>query len=253
MSQLFAGILLLAFLSVPVRSADDFTSASGSGYPSATNNYVNDFAGVLQPMDSQMLKDKLGNLEKQTGIEGVVVTIRSVSDYPTGDTSVDGFATHLFNKWGVGDKKANNGFMVLVSINDRQCRIELGEGYGQRYNDKMKEIVDQTMVPRFKAGEYGRGAYEGTLQVMERLTVKVSWFQYYKKELLIGLAILILLLAGFNCIKQGKNGWGYALFAAAGILFLILLKMIGKSKGGRSSGSFGGGSSSGGGGASGRW
>jgi uncharacterized protein len=224
------------------------------GYPAPRENYVNDFAGVIQPVDAQMLREKLQTLEKQTGIEGTVVTINSIAEYETGASSIEAFATGLFNKWGVGNKPANNGFMVLIAIQDRKCRIELGDGYGSQYNSRMKEIIDQTMVPRFKAGDYSRGTYEGTIAVIDSVTKKVSWLKYHQWHLLGFGAILLCVFAGISCIRNGRKGWAYVFFAAAGaILFWLIRSHQSKGDTSNSSGGFGGGSSSGEGGASGSW
>ena len=82
-----------------------------------------------------------------------------------------------------------------------------------------------------------------------KITKKVSWWQFYWPHMLIGLLIIICILAGINFMQQGKTGWGWTFFVIAGILIVILLKMLASGK--RTSG-FGGGSSFGG-GAGGSW
>jgi len=243
--QQCAGMLAGLLVLLPLAAAN-----GASGYPSPRENYVNDFAGVIQPEDAQMLRQKLQSLEKQTGVEGTVVTIKSMAEHQPG-TSIETFATALFNKWGVGNKSRNNGFMILLAVQDRKCRIELGDGYGSQYNARMKEIVDQAMVPRFKAGEYSRGVYDGTLGVIDSVTRKVSWAQYHQWHLLGGAGMLVCIFAGISCIRKGQMGWGYAFFAGAGAILLWLMKSKGDTS--NSSGGFGGGSSSGSGGASGSW
>jgi hypothetical protein len=81
------------------------------------------------------------------------------------------------------------------------------------------------------------------------VTRKVSFFEFYWPHLLIGALIIVFVLAGLNFMKQGKAGWGWAFLAAAGILLLILIKLLASGKSRRG---FGGGSSFGG-GASGSW
>lgn len=238
----FIFILLLLTTHLSILHAD---------YPQAESTYFNDWAEVVSPGDAAEIIKMAKDLEHQTGIELVVVTIDSIYDYDTGDNSLESFATNLFNRWGVGDKKKNNGVMLLVAVKDRNVRIELGRGYGHRYDDVMKEVIDKRIIPHFKNDEYSRGIYEGTRATIEKVTKKVSWFQYYKWHLLLGVLIVICIFAGISCMKSGKKGWGWAFFAAAGVLFIFLIKMIfsGKGNGG---GSFGGGSSFGG-GASGSW
>jgi len=125
-------------------------------YPQAQEKYVNDFAGILTSTDRATIGEMLKNLEKQTGIEMTIVTIKTVSDYSTGDPDIETFSTNLFNSWGVGRKKDNNGIMMLVSRDDRRMRIELGEGYGFVYDAAMQQVIEKTMLPFFKGGYYSR-------------------------------------------------------------------------------------------------
>lgn len=241
--------LLLAVL-MALGAAPSFAA----GYPQFKENYVNDFAGVLQDLDARALRERLTALEKSTGIEGTVVTVKSIDEYGTGAMSVEQFATGLFNAWGVGNKRRNDGFMVLLSLKDRKCRIELGDGYGTRLNEKSEEIVGSVMVPRFKAGDYSRGLHDGTLAFIDAVARKVSFWEYYKQELILGAVLAVLVLAGISCMRSGKTGWGWAFFAAAGVVLAFLIKaLLSKRSGSSGSGGFGGGSSSGRGGASGSW
>ncbi len=219
------------------------------GYPSPTDDYINDFAGVLNQPDSEAIREMFDRLEYQTGIEAVVVTVNSIRDYNTGDVTIEDFATNLFNTWGIGHKKQNNGILILVAIKDRKCRIELGAGYGRKYDSVMKRVIDEKMIPYFKANDYSRGIYEGAQGSIGAVTKKVSWLSFYKLHLLIGILIVVCIFAGISCLRSGKEGWGWALFAAAGVLLLFLIRLLGS---GQRTAGFGGGSSFGG-GASGSW
>src|SRR5258708_7862352 len=88
-------------------------------YPKHEGKYVNDFAQVLKAPDSASIQKTFAELEKLTGIEATLVTVPSIAHYGTGDTTVEAFATHLFNTWGIGRKRANNGALILVAVKDR--------------------------------------------------------------------------------------------------------------------------------------
>lgn len=235
-------VILGVMVSLPKVHAQD-------GYPSPTDDYVNDYANILSQPDMEAIRGMFKDLEYQTGIEAVVVTIGSIEDYTTNDVTIENFATNLFNTWGIGHKKENNGVLILVAANDRKCRIELGRGFGNRYDSAMKQVIDEKMIPYFRTDDYSRGIYEGSRNVIEKVTKKVSWFSFYKKHIAIGALIILCIFAGISCMRSGKNGWGWAFFTAAFMLLVFLSSMISR---GRGSGGFGGGSSFGG-GASGSW
>jgi len=251
MSKKALWILILGFLflSGPSRAAE--TKRDFGAYPPYQTKYLTDYARVISPGDAQQIQKMFKDLEYQTGIEAAVLTINSISDYQTGDDSIESFATRLFNAWGVGNKITNSGILILVAVKDRKCRIELGSGWPSSYNQTAKTVIDEKMIPYFKSGDYSRGIYEGCRGVIEKFTKKISWWEFHKWHLILGALFLFLLLAGFSCLKSGKSGWGWAFFAAAGVVLLFLLNSLAKGRSG-SSGSFGGGRSSGG-GASGSW
>lgn len=243
----------LIYLIVILLSSLDSTTVKGQGgYPSPTDDYVNDYTSVLNEPDTEGIRKMFKELENKTGIEAVVVTINSIRDYGTGDTTIESFATNLFNIWGIGHKRENNGVLILVAVKDRKCRIELGAGYGRRYDSLMKQVIDTNMIPYFKADDYSRGIYEGARAVIEKVTKRVSWFSFYKWHISIVILIVVCIFAGISCMRAGKGGWGWAFFATVGMLLLFLFFLFRMLPKGRSFSGFGGGSSFGG-GASGSW
>lgn len=242
-SSLFCLIIVFGFF-LSIDSAQ-----ARYGYPRSKDDYINDFAGVINQSDKKAIRKRFKDLEHQTGIEAVAVTINSYKDYKTKDSSVEEFATGLFNKWGIGHKKENNGVLLLLAIKDRTCRIELGRGYGHMYDSKMKQIIQNLIIPELKKKKYSRALFVGARGIVQKITVKVSWFEYHKWHLLMGLLIVICILAGISCMKSGKTGWGWIFFTAAGVILLFLIRAL---MSGKSSSGFGGGDSFGG-GASGTW
>ena len=82
----------------------------------------------------------------------------------------ESYATSLFNHWKIGNRKENDGVMLLVAKADRKVRIELGAGYGSSMNRSMKQVIDHTIVPEFKRGAFGKGIYKGTFALASRLS-----------------------------------------------------------------------------------
>lgn len=233
-------------------------------YPAHYDYYVNDFANVITENDREALIQSLSGLKAQTGIEMVVVTINSLADYNAQEVSLPDYTANLFDDWGVGDKEKNNGVMILFSLNDREVWIEMGAGYAHQYDTQLQNVVNNRMVVYFRNGEYSRGLYEGTINVMGLVTGGASGatsgsYAYEEPSPwpgIIFIAVIVVLIvlfiaAAVNFFRKGKKGWGFVFLSIAGVLIVFLIKMLfsGKKGGG---GGFGGGRS-GGGGAGGRW
>jgi uncharacterized membrane protein YgcG len=157
--------VVLGFLLVSALPA-----SAQNGYPPRNDPYINDFAKVIDAEDASNLRQALADLKSSKGIELAVVTVNSIKDYPTGDGTLESFATHLFNTWGVGDAQLNKGVMLLVAVNDHKLRVELGKSYGSGHSAEMQSIIDNTIVPDFKQGAYSRGIYRGVKAIADQLT-----------------------------------------------------------------------------------
>lgn len=141
-------------------------------YPAPVDAYINDYANVLSDAEADDIAERLGRLYDETGVEAVVVTVPSFSDFGTGDRTLEIFATNLFNTWAIGDSELNNGALILLAVNDREVRIELGAGYETALDDQVQDIIDEQMIPRFRDGSYGRGLRDGALRLADVLTAE---------------------------------------------------------------------------------
>ncbi len=141
-------------------------------YPAPVDAYVNDFANVLSDTEADEIAQRLGRLYDETGIEAVVVTVPSFSDFGTGDRTLEIFATNLFNTWAIGDSELNNGALIVLAVNDREVRIELGAGYETALDDPVQAIIDEQLIPRFREGDYGGGLRDGALRLADVLTAE---------------------------------------------------------------------------------
>lgn len=161
-TAIFTAILLMG-VSVAVGYAQ-------GGYPQPQEPYVNDFAGLLTAEDAGNVRALFAGLKQARGIEATVVTIGSINDYDTGDATLEAFATNLFNAWGVGNRERNDGVLLLVAVNDRKVRVEVGAGYGDSQNDDMQEVINEHILPQFRSGNFSRGIYRGARAIVGQLT-----------------------------------------------------------------------------------
>jgi uncharacterized membrane protein YgcG len=127
------------------------------GYPQSADRFVNDFAGLLNDAQAADIRARFRELNASRGIEAVVVTVRATRDYPTGRRDFDAFARGLFDTWGIGDRARNDGALLLVGLDDRKTRIELGAGYRHRLDGEMRTIVDRVLLPKFRNRQFGEG------------------------------------------------------------------------------------------------
>ncbi len=156
-----AAVAALLLLALPVAAQEPL--------PAPAHTSINDFAAVLTDADTQVLDEALIALHGRTGIEGTVVTLPDRARY--GDPTLEGFATRLFNAWGVGDAGRNDGFMVLLAMADREVRIELGAGYHANADIRAGDIIGRVMVPRLREGQPSAALREGTLAVIETIAL----------------------------------------------------------------------------------
>lgn len=177
---------LLISLNIPVYAQD---------FPAHTSSFVNDFANLIDEETEGRLTKTLSDLRQDHGIEMTVVTIQKRTDYGA-DTGLEPFTTGLFNTWGVGNNSLNNGILFLVSQGDRETRIELGSGYGPEYDDRMKLVIDHTIVPFFRNGAFAQGIESGVLEIIKRTSTDFvgqppenkSWWAQFNDKLIILLA-----------------------------------------------------------------
>ncbi len=143
--------------------------ATAQEYPDYSELYVNDLAGIFNDQEADRLRGTLQELREKRGIEFTVVTLKTLSDHGH-DGPIEPFATGLFNRWGVGDAARNDGLMMLVVREDRVMRIEVGSGYGTSLDGPMQRVIDQTILPEFRDGDYVNGILSGVDQVIFEVT-----------------------------------------------------------------------------------
>jgi uncharacterized protein len=124
---------------------------------------VNDFANVLTPEQEQALESKLVAYDDSTSNQIAVVTIQTTGDYAVQEVGLE-----ILRRWGVGGQaKKDNGIVIVVAVNDRSINISTGYGLEGAVPDiTAKNIIENDIVPQFRAGNYYRGLDAGTSSVM---------------------------------------------------------------------------------------
>ncbi len=112
--------------------------------------YVSDLAHVLNDTDKDKLEAFCTKVEQQLGVQLALVTVDTIGDQPIRD-----FALGLSLRWGVGDRKTNQGVLLLLAVKDRKSDIETGRGIEPYLTDGFSGSTLRAMRPELSAGDYG--------------------------------------------------------------------------------------------------
>ena len=133
--------------------------------PALTGRVV-DNAGIIDAATEAELVARLEAFEQKSSDQIVVATIESLD----GDVLED-YANRLFRAWALGQAGEDNGILLLVVHGDRKMRIEVGYGLEGTLTDlHSRLIIDNTMVPAFRAGDFSGGisrAVDDIVMVLE--------------------------------------------------------------------------------------
>lgn len=125
--------------------------------------YVSDFAGVLDAGTREQLTALCREVDQKAAAQLAVVTIHSTEGIPIEDFSID-----LAQRWGVGQKGSDRGALILLSVQDRRYRIEVGYGLEGILPDGRVGGIGREAVPLLRSGNYS-----GALILMTRRVADV--------------------------------------------------------------------------------
>jgi uncharacterized protein len=249
-----------------------FVAGYAQQIPSRPNppRLVNDLAGVLSSSEEQQLEQQLIAYDDSTSNQVAIVLIKTLNDYP-----IEEYATRLFREWGIGNKKTNNGVLILAAMDDRKIRIEVGYGLEGAIPDiTANRIIEEDLKPNFRSSDYYGGLKEAADHVIKAAAGEYKAPQGYRNRgsgkgggIGFGAIVFIIIMIIIFSRRGGGGGGGYMSRRGSSWLGpLILGSMLGRGSGGDwggggggwsggGGGGFGGfgGGSSGGGGASGSW
>jgi uncharacterized protein len=134
-------------------------------FPELTGRVV-DQAGVLDAATRAKLEKLSADLEAKSTDQLVVVTLNSLQG-----TSIEDYGYQLGRKWQIGQKDKNNGVLLIVAPRDRKVRIEVGYGLEGTLTDAIGSfIIQQAILPRFRAGDIQGGVTRGAEDIVNVLT-----------------------------------------------------------------------------------
>jgi len=123
---------------------------------------VTDLTGTLRAAERQALESKLEAFEQRKGSQIAVLIVPT-----TRPEEIEQFGIRVVEKWKLGRKGVDDGALLLVAKNDRAVRIEVGYGLeGSLTDATCNRIIEETIVPRFRAGRFFEGIDAGVSQMI---------------------------------------------------------------------------------------
>ena len=230
--------------------------------PDRAPSRFNDFVGLFSEQSRVEMEERLARFEETTGCQLFVVFFGSL-----GGADVEQFSIDLAEKWKTGFKDQDNGLILLVALEERKIRLEVGYGLEGRIPDiTARSLIDNEMAPSFRGASSANpeGYLQGVRNITDALEKAVKG-EYQPRQRRAGksggiLLLKILFILFFLLIMGGR---GRGLMGVAG----YTIGSMGSGRGSRWGGggwggggwgggggfSGGGGGSFGGGGATGSW
>ena len=127
--------------------------------------YAQDYANVLSKETESRINRLSTELQSRTGAQIAVVTIPTLEG-----EAIEEYSLALFRKWGIGDRKKNNGVLILVAVAEKKSRIEIGYGLeGALPDAKTGRIQDEAMRPGIEAEDYNAALLNGYKAVWQEV------------------------------------------------------------------------------------
>lgn len=226
---------------------------------------VNDYANVIPDDQQQQLERTLVAYDDSTSNQIAIVTVKTLDGRPIEET-----ALAIYRAWGIGNKKTNNGVLILAAIDDRQIRIEVGYGLEGAIPDiTANQIIRNDIGPNFRSGDYYEGFNQAAASIIKAAAGEYKAPANYRKRskdggATVGIIAFVIVIIILSIIRGGGGGGGFMSrrgFHRTGPVIFWPGGGGGWSGGGGGGGWSGGGGgfggfgggSSGGGGASGSW
>jgi len=199
--------------------------AGAQTFPPLTGRVVDD-AHLLNSEQVAQLTARSAEIEKASSRQFVVATIPDLQGYP-----IEEYGYKLGRAWKIGQKDANNGIILIVAPKERKVRIEVGRGLEPIMTDALSSvIVNQTILPRFKAGDMPGGIVAGADAIAEQMKLPLEAAEQRSAQILQAqnqhprqrdgndgsavLPIVLIVLAvgfvGLSLLRRGAGGQRYS-------------------------------------------
>lgn len=161
-------ILLIASASLGDAQFGKAPGVSVDSHPSAP---VVDRANIISAHQEQTLNSILTTLWEGGGSQIQVLTLPSLNGIPIAQKAFE-----ISERWELGNKERDNGVLLLVSMDEKKIRIEVGEGLeGALPDGSAWKIIEDFMVPLFRSGRTSSAVYIGVHQIIQKTDPGFVW------------------------------------------------------------------------------
>ena len=215
----------------------------------ALKGRVVDLAHVLPASTVGSLSVRMADHETGTSNQVAVLILPSLAGEP-----LEEFSHRVATAWKLGQKGTDNGVLLLVALQERKVRIEVGYGLEGALTDVLAaRIIRNEIVPRFRAGDFPGGVTVGVDAILRTIegTYQASDHPSSRHEEdavgQVALAVIIGMLAGLSLmgihravgVVTGAGlsallaSWVMPALIAAGVTLVLLLALSATGAGGR--------------------
>lgn len=142
--------------------------AAAQPAPPALTAPVNDFANIIDSASSAELDRRIRAMQQKTGDVLVVATVKTYEPY----ADINEYAVKMFENGGrgIGQKGKDNGVLIVLAVDDRRARIEVGYDLEAFITDGFAgDVIRNVMGPEFRQGRYGPGVLAGATSLINRI------------------------------------------------------------------------------------
>jgi uncharacterized protein len=123
---------------------------------------VTDLTGALTAAQQAAIEEKLAAFERRKGAQIAVLIVPT-----TGREDIAQFGIRLAEAWKLGRARPDDGAIFIIARDDRTMRVEVGRGLEGALSDiVVSRILNDTVVPLFRAGDFHGGVNAGVDQIL---------------------------------------------------------------------------------------
>jgi uncharacterized protein len=173
---------------------------------------VVDLTGTLTAVQQSQLDEKLTAFQARKGAQVALLIVPT-----TEPEDIAQYGIRVAEAWKVGRGPTDDGAILIVAKDDRELRIEVGHGLEGALTDiTSSRIINDTIVPLFKQGDFFGGINAGVDQMLRVIDGEPlpEPDQAWKPGGDGGTSLPFLLMAGFIALNFMRSFVGRAPLAA---------------------------------------